>query len=69
MSCKFEDFENNYFANIYPSLKKQLDKSFNDMMDRNEIIDNINANIIGSMGTILAEYHNWLLNNFDISPK
>lgn len=69
MNCKFEDFENHFFANLYPVLKTQLDQSFNDSMSKNEIISDINANILGTSISLLSEYHNWLINNYDISPK
>ena len=69
MSCEFKDFQNHYFDNVLPKLKKELENSFKSPLSLEDVVGTTVGNSLGADIVILEHYHRWLIENYDIKPK
>lgn len=65
----FKDFQNHYLNNILPKLENDLDQSLSGENSLKDILDFVTGSYFGTDIVILAEYHKWLTENFNIIPK
>ena len=68
-NLEFKDFFNSCYQNIADKQGKRISENFDGNFSMQDLTAQIINEINVSIFDYLENYHNWLFNNFEISPK